>query len=282
MLKEIRVQATFASAPESWLRVERLLENGLVDLAPLVSEVLPLEDWRRGFDNVEGRVGIKTLLRSPTWRRSRRIVDRRKDVGMCRERIDPGRRSAVHGDRCAGDERGLVRQQERHDRRDLRRPTEPAEDAEPFHLRLLCSGIRRSRDHVLVPGRQDRPRLDGVRPDAGRAVLDGHVAREAVDGGLRRVVRGPAGERGTCLERRDVDDRAARPLSHECRDGLGATPEVALDVHLEQPADEIRVGIMERSLGDDRCVVHPASERGESGCELRAPHEARHGRPRRP
>jgi hypothetical protein len=27
-----------------------------------VSEVLPLEEWRRGFDNVEGRVGIKTLL----------------------------------------------------------------------------------------------------------------------------------------------------------------------------------------------------------------------------
>jgi L-iditol 2-dehydrogenase len=62
VLKEIRVQATFASAPDSWLRVERLLENGLVDLAPLVSEVLPLEEWRRGFDNVEGRVGIKTLL----------------------------------------------------------------------------------------------------------------------------------------------------------------------------------------------------------------------------
>jgi L-iditol 2-dehydrogenase len=62
VLKEVRVVATFGSSPAAWLRMERLLEAGLVELAPLVSDVLPLHDWRVALDQVESRQGIKTLF----------------------------------------------------------------------------------------------------------------------------------------------------------------------------------------------------------------------------
>ncbi|MEA2630659.1 MAG: L-iditol 2-dehydrogenase [Chloroflexota bacterium] len=62
VLKEIHVIATFGSSPAAWLRMERLLGAGLIELAPLVSDVLPLSDWRRAFDQVEKREGIKTIF----------------------------------------------------------------------------------------------------------------------------------------------------------------------------------------------------------------------------
>jgi hypothetical protein len=42
--------------------MERLLDAGLIELPSLVTEVLPLDDWRRAFEHVEQRQGIKTLF----------------------------------------------------------------------------------------------------------------------------------------------------------------------------------------------------------------------------
>src|SRR4051812_7545194 len=47
---ELTVTAGFASNPLSWRRAMALLRDGAVELAPLVTEVVPLADWRRAFD----------------------------------------------------------------------------------------------------------------------------------------------------------------------------------------------------------------------------------------
>lgn len=45
LYKELTLTSGFASTPESWLRAEKLLQAGQVDLDSLVSAVLPLRDW---------------------------------------------------------------------------------------------------------------------------------------------------------------------------------------------------------------------------------------------
>ena len=40
----------------------RLLSNHLVDLKPLVTSVLPLSEWRKGFVRTMGKKELKVLL----------------------------------------------------------------------------------------------------------------------------------------------------------------------------------------------------------------------------
>ncbi|MET0772550.1 MAG: zinc-binding dehydrogenase, partial [Candidatus Limnocylindrales bacterium] len=60
--KEIRVRAGFGQSPASWARAVRLVEARAVDLAPLVSIVLPLRDWQVAFDRMATRTGLKSVL----------------------------------------------------------------------------------------------------------------------------------------------------------------------------------------------------------------------------
>jgi L-iditol 2-dehydrogenase len=62
VLNEIRVRSAFGSSPAAWIRMERLLEARAVDFSGLVTDVLSLADWRRGFDHVRARAGIKTVF----------------------------------------------------------------------------------------------------------------------------------------------------------------------------------------------------------------------------
>ena len=62
VLKEVRVIATFGSSPTAWLRMERLLEAGLIPSSRRSSRCPPSPDWRRAFDQVEKREGIKTVF----------------------------------------------------------------------------------------------------------------------------------------------------------------------------------------------------------------------------
>jgi L-iditol 2-dehydrogenase len=59
---ELTVSAGFASNPLSWRRAMALLEAGSVELAPLVTEVVPLADWRRAFDASRAGEGVKYVL----------------------------------------------------------------------------------------------------------------------------------------------------------------------------------------------------------------------------
>jgi L-iditol 2-dehydrogenase len=59
---ELTVTAGFASNPGSWRRAMALLEAGAVALEPLVSEVVPLGEWRRAFEASRAGEGVKFVL----------------------------------------------------------------------------------------------------------------------------------------------------------------------------------------------------------------------------
>jgi L-iditol 2-dehydrogenase len=52
LFTELTVSTGFASRPRSWERARRLAATGSVALEPLVSEVVPLADWKRAFEGV--------------------------------------------------------------------------------------------------------------------------------------------------------------------------------------------------------------------------------------
>jgi L-iditol 2-dehydrogenase len=59
---ELTITAGFASNPASWRRAMALLNEGAVELAPLVTEVVPIGDWRRAFDASRAGDGVKYVL----------------------------------------------------------------------------------------------------------------------------------------------------------------------------------------------------------------------------
>ncbi len=62
VLNEVSVRTGMASSPASWWRAMRLLEAGLVQLGPLVTDVLPLRQWAKAIDQMRRREGIKNVL----------------------------------------------------------------------------------------------------------------------------------------------------------------------------------------------------------------------------
>jgi L-iditol 2-dehydrogenase len=60
--KELTVTGSNASVPSAWRKALRLMAEGKVRTAPLVSGIYPLTGWRAAFDVFEQRTGIKTLL----------------------------------------------------------------------------------------------------------------------------------------------------------------------------------------------------------------------------
>jgi L-iditol 2-dehydrogenase len=61
-MKELRVTGSNASIPSAWHTALRLLENGSVRTAPLISDVYPLAGWEDAFARFEARDGVKLLL----------------------------------------------------------------------------------------------------------------------------------------------------------------------------------------------------------------------------
>jgi len=59
---ELTISAGFASNPASWRRAMTLLQDGAVELAPLVTAVLSIGDWRRAFDASRAGDGVKYVL----------------------------------------------------------------------------------------------------------------------------------------------------------------------------------------------------------------------------
>ncbi len=60
--RELLVTSGFASTPRSWRRTLRMITSGMVQLAPLVSEVVPLDDWERVFADTRAGRGIKYVF----------------------------------------------------------------------------------------------------------------------------------------------------------------------------------------------------------------------------
>lgn len=62
LMKEINITNSYASEPTSWARALQLLEAGQVNVRPLISNKLPLVEWKKGFDIVMNKEGFKVLL----------------------------------------------------------------------------------------------------------------------------------------------------------------------------------------------------------------------------
>jgi L-iditol 2-dehydrogenase len=60
--KELVVTSGFASTPSSWRRALELVESRRLELAPLVSEVAPLQDWERVFADLRAGRGVKVAF----------------------------------------------------------------------------------------------------------------------------------------------------------------------------------------------------------------------------
>ncbi|MGH2615568.1 MAG: zinc-dependent alcohol dehydrogenase [Thermomicrobiales bacterium] len=65
-MKELRVTGSNASVPSAWRTALRLLGDGSVSTAPLISDVYPLSGWEDAFRRFERRDGVKLLL--DPWR----------------------------------------------------------------------------------------------------------------------------------------------------------------------------------------------------------------------
>ena len=61
-MKELRVTGSNASVPSAWRTALRLLAEGSVRTAPLISDVYPLHAWEEAFQRFERRDGVKLLL----------------------------------------------------------------------------------------------------------------------------------------------------------------------------------------------------------------------------
>ena len=60
--RELTVTSGNASTPRSWESALALLEQGSVELAPLVTEVVPLREWERAFAASRAASGVKFVL----------------------------------------------------------------------------------------------------------------------------------------------------------------------------------------------------------------------------
>jgi L-iditol 2-dehydrogenase len=60
--KELVMTSGFASTPGSWRRAMTLIERRRVALEPLVSEIAPLDEWKRVFDDLRQGRGIKVVF----------------------------------------------------------------------------------------------------------------------------------------------------------------------------------------------------------------------------
>jgi L-iditol 2-dehydrogenase len=60
--KELSVTSGFASTPSSWARALELIESRQVELEPLLSDAVPLDEWERAFAATRAGAGIKYVL----------------------------------------------------------------------------------------------------------------------------------------------------------------------------------------------------------------------------
>lgn len=62
VLRDIRVVGSFGNSRRSWEHALTLMRDTALPLAALISAVLPLSGWERGFDMVRRQAGLKVLL----------------------------------------------------------------------------------------------------------------------------------------------------------------------------------------------------------------------------
>jgi L-iditol 2-dehydrogenase len=62
LFKQLRVRGSVAYSVRTWERLLRILGQGKIRLADLVTHTLPLERWEEAFELCEKKRGIKVLI----------------------------------------------------------------------------------------------------------------------------------------------------------------------------------------------------------------------------
>jgi len=60
--KEVKVTGSLGSRWTSWERALQMVARGQVQLKPLVSDILPLAEWKKAFELFEAKKGLKIVL----------------------------------------------------------------------------------------------------------------------------------------------------------------------------------------------------------------------------
>jgi L-iditol 2-dehydrogenase len=60
--KELKVTGSIGSIWSAWNKALKFMEFGLIDLSPLATDILPLEEWQEGFRRFQAKEGLKIFL----------------------------------------------------------------------------------------------------------------------------------------------------------------------------------------------------------------------------
>ena len=60
--KELQVSGFISQNWTTWERALNLLGQGKIKTRPLVSDILPISDWKNGFEKFEKKEGVKIIL----------------------------------------------------------------------------------------------------------------------------------------------------------------------------------------------------------------------------
>jgi L-iditol 2-dehydrogenase len=60
--KELTATGSNASVPSAWDKALKLLDQGIVRTAPLITDIFPVDQWEQAFQTFEAKSGVKTLL----------------------------------------------------------------------------------------------------------------------------------------------------------------------------------------------------------------------------
>ncbi len=64
--KELIVNGSQSQRRNSWDTSLKLIEMGLINLKPLITDIFPLSEWKKGFELFESKKSIKVILRPET------------------------------------------------------------------------------------------------------------------------------------------------------------------------------------------------------------------------
>jgi threonine 3-dehydrogenase len=61
--REIRLQSMMGHNWETWRRMNQLIDSGKIDLKPLITHILPMEEYRKAFELAKSHEAMKVLLK---------------------------------------------------------------------------------------------------------------------------------------------------------------------------------------------------------------------------
>jgi len=61
--REIKLQSSIICTWETWRRMNQLIDSDKLNLKPLITHILPLEEYQKGFELVKGQAAMKILLK---------------------------------------------------------------------------------------------------------------------------------------------------------------------------------------------------------------------------